>query len=59
METAIKTLLIILAFVIITVLLFGSSSSPKRECYDASFDPKYADPRVSFYSKGITFRPDS
>lgn len=59
MESTIKTLLILIAFVVITVLLFSSSPEPKKEGYDASFDPKYADPRVSFYSRGITFRPDS
>ena len=72
MDSGTKTLLIILAFVVITILVFKpfhscsvdvsntlSDSEEERETYNASFDFKYADPRVNPYSKDVTFRPDT
>jgi hypothetical protein len=72
MDSGMKTLLIILAFVIITIMVFKPfhscsvsttntllDSEEERETYNASFDFKYADPRVNPYSKDVTFRPDT
>lgn len=65
MDSNIKTLLIILAFVSVTIIVFmpfyscDSSDSNLTECYDASFDWKYANPRTNPYSKNITYRPDA
>jgi hypothetical protein len=72
MESGTKTLLIILAFVVITILVFKPfhscsvdpgdtllDSEEERETYNASFDFKYADPRVNPYSRDVTFRPDT
>lgn len=78
MDSNIKTLLIILAFVVITIIVFkpfhscdthssnarlssrsNSEAEEERECYNPSLDSKYINPRVSPYSKSITFRPDA
>lgn len=72
MDSRLKTLLIILAFVVVTILVFkpfqscgnnkdllSSVPTQEKECYNPSFDSKYIDPRVSPYSKDIAFRPDT
>jgi hypothetical protein len=68
MKEHIKIILIVLAFVLITVLLFRPYSCVSKqsgmlgeeyEHYNASFDSKYVDPRVHPYSTNVTYRPDS
>lgn len=68
MEEHIKIVLIVLAFILITVLLFRPYSCVSKqqgmidgeyEHYNASFDSKYVDPRVHPYSNNVTYRPDS
>jgi hypothetical protein len=62
MNPNLKIFLIVLAFVVITVLVFSPYYCPDpttNEHYVASFDPLFVDPRVNPYSKNITYRPDS
>ena len=58
-----KTVLVILAFVLITILIFRpyhrTNNYGDMEHYNPSFDSRYVDPRVHPYSKDVVFRPDT
>lgn len=59
MDNDIKTVLIIIVFVLIVILLFRPQNANGKEHYDAAFDSQYVDPRVNPYSRNIAYRPDT
>lgn len=52
-----KTLFVVVLVVVLIVVLYTNYYS--TENYSASFDEKYIDPRVSDYSRNVSFRPDT